>query len=364
MSECPLKGVKNSSAALSTLVGLQHLELRPWDARMVNSADQPPSKVFQQLQHLTYLYLCSEGQQLTTDFLKHASCLVNLQTLHIADSTVPLSPSTAPDTSRLTALREATFECASLDPCLLQHCTQLQRLDMWKVAIISADGASALPLLDLISGMQQLRELRLENLEYEWPDDTAAYSGLTASSNLQKLSLHITTFPPGIWQHVFTPASRLPALQEMMLCRADRGPPPPAALGADDISRLISCCPGLRAITIDVQPDATLTHLAHASGLTNLSVLFLSAEDFEALSGLVALQELSVGLARPIAPCKLMCLTALTALTELSIEPAAGAPEDGAADAWDLYLTQVCVPVGSTPYSLGQPRRVLKFSCT
>jgi hypothetical protein len=39
--------------------------------------------------------------------------------------------------------------------------------------------------------------------EQAWPPASAAYAGLTASSQLQELSLANCQLPPGIWQHFF-----------------------------------------------------------------------------------------------------------------------------------------------------------------
>jgi len=312
---------QNGLAALSVLVSLQHLELHISSQH----SGQLSSTVFQHLQQLTYLALRDYmGPLLNTRSLEHISCLVNLQGLLI-DSKVLLSPSTIPGISRLTALTTLSLEDVQLDLVCLQDCTQLQELVLTAVTIISADGAAgAAALHTLVGRLGQLQSLQLCDLQYDWHIATAAYSSLTASSKLQKLILIVADLPPGVWRHVFPPDRQLPALQGFALhCTSwiTEESPPPAALGTDDISCLISCCPGLRDVDIHMQPGSQLAEFAKAAGLTSLSASPVHAEDFESLrslSGLVGLQGLSVGLVGPITPCDLLCLTALTGLTALS----------------------------------------------
>jgi len=339
---------RNGLVALSALVSLQHLELQISNS---NSAHcQMPSTVFQHLQHLTYLLLREcVAPLLTTHSLEHISCLVNLQELRI-DSKVLVSPSTTPGISRLTALTTLSLERGQLDPVCLQDCTQLQELVLTAVTIISADGAAgaagAAALHNLVGRLQQLQSLQLFDLQYDWRVAAAAYSILTASSQLQKLVLYVRDLPSGVWRHVFPPDRQLPALQEFVV-RFNRwtatGPPPPAALGTDDISCLVSCCPGLRNVDVHVQPDLRLADFAKVTGLTSLAVSRLNAGAFESLgdlSKLVSFEALSVGLAGPINPCNLLCLTALTRLESLSIDTGT-APEFEGADDVDVYLTLV-----------------------
>jgi len=342
---CRLTDGQSSLAALS-LVGLQHLTIDGVDSGSFDDSCMP-STVLQHLTQLTHLSLDSVDQLLNADSLQQTSCLVNLQELNISGSTITLSPSTTPGLSRLTALRQVRLQHASLDPSILQDCTQLQGLELLGVAIISAGSAAALH--SLLGCLQQLQSLKLFALECDWPAATAAYSSLTASSHLDKLELHIDNLPPGIWPHIFPPDRQLPALQQWkMWNNVDVSQlPPAAALGTDDISCLVNCCPGLHTINIDVQPNAQLSALAKASGLTSLWVSGLHSEGFEslrALSGLVSLQELTVDLGGPITPQDLLCLTALTGLTKLRVDPVMMPDFEGAGDV-ELGLYQVCMYV-------------------
>jgi len=337
----------SSLAALSALVELQHLNLTIRAVQLVISDDDDflPSTVLQHLTQLTYLSLQNAGRLLNVDSLQHTSCLVNLQELDLFDSSAPLSPSTTPGLSSLTALRKVRLQHAKLDPSILHDCTQLQDLALHWVNIISAGVAAALH--SALGRLQQLQSLKLLELDYDWPVAAAVYSSLTASSHLTKLQLPSEDLPPGIWPHVFPSDRRRPALRELNLRWLDVDVPhlpPPASLGTADISCLARCCPGLGSISISLQPDAQLSDLAKASGLTRLSVSGLQAEGFEslrALSGLVSLQELSVHLGGPITPQDLLCLTTLTGLTQLCINTDTAPEFEGAADV-DIYFRQVC----------------------
>jgi len=326
---CHFADGHSSLSALSALVEMQHLTLMG-DVSESTNGGFLPSTVLQHLTQLTYLSLRHVGRLLNADSLKHTSCLVNLQELHIYHSTASLSPSTVPGLSRLTALRKVHLLSANLDPSILQDCTQLQDLELNYVAIISAGGAAALH--NLLGRLQQLHSLKLFELGYDWPVAAAAYSSLTASSALQKLHLTVDDMPAGVWLHVFPPDRQLPALQELSMFwygGDEPGPPAPAAPGTADISCLANCCPGLCSISICALPNTQLAALANTSGLTSLSVSGLQAEGLEslrALSGLAGLQELGLDFGGDITPQDLLCLTALTGLTMLSINPGT-APE-------------------------------------
>jgi len=256
-----------------------------------------------------------------------------------------LSPSTAPGFSSLTALRVIALQFVSLDPCILQGCTQLQSLELELVHIINDAGGAALP--SVVGGLQQLMELQLCDVT-NWPVTAATYSGLTASSKLQRLDLNSFDMPPGIWLHVFPPGRQLPALQKLRVLHDDAERtfehPPALALGSDDFSCLVNCCPGLQEVGIGVQPGAQLAGLASASGLTSLSVDLVDEESFTslgALSRLVRLQALAVDVVGPFSPCSLLYLTTLTALTSLTIRTSPGQEAAGAEDLC-MSLEQVC----------------------
>jgi len=359
--ECRFINSRNSLAALSALVGLQHLQVE-YDMDNEEDDQQLPGTVLEHLTHLTYLFLHDiDARMLIRDSLEHLSCLTNLQELQIfcdgvLHPEVRLSPSTTPGLSRLTALQQVTLQGVRLDPTILQDCTQLQRLRLQYLAVISAGGVAALH--SLLGCLQQLQSLQLASLEYDQPvaaaaaAAAAAYTSLTASSLLQKLHLTVEELPAGVWPHVFPPDRQLPALRELDMrwggfIEDETGPPPAATPGTDDLSSIIRCCPGLCRLDISVQPETQLSALAKASCLTSLSVSGLQAEGFEslgALSGPLSLRELYVHLGGPITPRDLLCLTALKGLTCLFLDPLL--QFDGDYDV-TLDLTQVRVMLGS-----------------
>jgi len=185
---CQFADGHSSLAALSSLVQLQRLTILDAVSEFTDDGGMP-STVLQHLKQLTHLSLYDTGGLLSMESLQHASGLVNLQELCITDSTVPLSPSTTPGWSRLTALQSLDLRRTNLDPSILQDCTQLEGLKLHSLAIISAGDAAALH--SLLGRLQQLHLLQLVHLEYDWPVAAAAYSSLTASSHLQTLKFDI-----------------------------------------------------------------------------------------------------------------------------------------------------------------------------
>lgn len=106
---------------------------------------------------------------------------------------------------------------------------------------------------------------------------------------------------------------------------------------------------GLHELELHVQPGTPLADLGKASGLTSLYVAVWDAEGFEslsALSGLMGLQELQIQRKGPITPRNLLCLTVLTGLTRLRINPGVFEESEGSVDVEmppeDLESSQVC----------------------
>lgn len=151
--------------------------------------------------------------------------------------------------------------------------------------------------------------------------------------------------PAGVWPHLFPPKRQLPALQELSFYNQWYEEPleySAAALDMSNISRLISCCPGLRDVGICVQPGVTLSALAQLTSLSSLCVTGVDAEAFtslQPLSQLANLQSLQVDLNSPLSPCSLLCLTAMTALKCLVVT--AGPLDFDGAAAVALCLTEV-----------------------
>lgn len=360
LHDCSLLGsTLQIIGALSALPGLQHLELLgtvPEDEGVFEQGH--PSTVLQHLQCLTHLQISCQ-RWLQEESLQHISCLTNLQELHITSPSARLCPSTTPGLSSLTALRKFSFHAGKLDPEILQDCTQLQELELIWVFPISAGDAAGLQLLGLVGRLQQLRCLRLKQLD-NWPlaaaAAVAACVNLTASSKLEELDLDIDDLPPSIWQHIFPPDRQLTALQKLSVSCSDfwdpLEPPAAAALGTAAITLLANCCPKLRELYLNRQPGAQVTALTQLSALTKLGVVVPelvvvadTLEPFVALSGLSSLEHLWIKLAPRITPVDLLHLTALTALTALETPPAwASALSDDVS----LEFFQVCTRVTET----------------
>jgi len=327
-------------AALSTLAELQQLDLAVGGAQQ-QPDHRMPSTVLQHLQPLTQLQLCdTTGCLFDTHSLQHISCLTNLQSLRIAHHEgVALCSSSTPGINRLTALQGIYLHSVSLDPAILQDCRQLQSLALIRVSIINDDDAAC--LLSLAGRLPQLLQVEFTELEYHWPIAAAAYTSLTASSKLERLAIDIEGLPPGVWQFLFPAGGQWPALQCLTSAESEPAlPPPAAALGTDDLSRLVGCCPGLQHVAISLQPGAQLAPLAQLSALTCLIAVNADAgafESFGALTGLLTLRALLVNTPEVLVPQSLLRFTAMTGLTALRIT---SAPEEEGV--YDVDLVQVC----------------------
>jgi hypothetical protein len=101
---------------------------------------------------------------------------------------------------------------------------------------------------------------------------SAAYSALTASSQLQHLSISECTLPTGVWQHVFPAGRHLPHLQSLNISYVKQATDYGYA-AAPEGSRLVSCCPGLQSLDMGLlQYNAEgllqLIQLLHITKLT------------------------------------------------------------------------------------------------
>lgn len=171
--------------------------------------------------------------------LAHLSCLQQLQKLKLCGSDVTtasvaavpwsltrlvlsvglrleLTSSTTPVLARLTRLQHLEVLSADvLEPGLLAGMLQLTHLRLGSCSRLLADGCSgAAVLLAVLSGMTALQHLELP---YTLRDDLepAAYSALTASSNLS--SLQGVMVPAGAGQQMFTVGRQLLRMQVLKL---------------------------------------------------------------------------------------------------------------------------------------------------
>jgi hypothetical protein len=231
----------------------------------------------------------------------------------------PITAATLPGIKCLTALNELALYSCELEPsCLLPMATGLTRFCLWGVALQpeeaeqeSALGASQ--LLQLLARQTALRELTLDRIAGDWPQQLAAYSALTASSNLRQLRIQSCELQGAAWLHVFPAGCKLPQLHVFSAQGS-------GLFGSPDIGRLVSCCPAMEGLDFTPAADASLAPLQSLTALTRLDVGSVSPRI--ARSGLAALsqlQSLRFGFPQPAALQHLVPLSALTCLTYLHV---------------------------------------------
>lgn len=215
LNYCNFVDASNDVAALTSLHALQHLQL--WGLNRGAQGYSLPPVVLQQLTALTALSLSTDIR--ASDSLQHISCLTALQTLECYSSHVSaiLSPSTTPGFSRLTALTSIRLPAMGFDPAVLLSCTQLLKLwlqdDGCTEPVPGVPPGAASMLLSCLAGMPRLQQLRIDECELQWAQESVAYSALTASSHLTELYMFGCQLPAGIWGAVFPAGRSLPNLK-------------------------------------------------------------------------------------------------------------------------------------------------------
>jgi hypothetical protein len=324
-------------AALSHLPSeLEHLSV----SRLTPSHIRFPVAVLQHLQHLTYLELAGidlqgpDEDHPSLQALQAMTRLVELRLDFTCGNKPDLSASVLSCARHLMRLEVAGIK---FDPGVLADNTQLQHLGLpscwWSPA-----GGLAQFLLHLPQ-LQQLTHLNLAHgLIPGFHDDVpaAAYSALTASSNLQHLDISKCTLPAGVWQHVFPDGRQRPLLQSLNISSMQQALSPSGAyfnyrtdsMLAPEGSRLVSCCPGLQSLNMLnlLQSNGFLSsafQLAPLQGLSGLHTLHLTAGGpradgaLKVVCQLTGLRELSLDVSRTQAE-GLLQLTRLVQLTALT----------------------------------------------
>jgi hypothetical protein len=130
-----------------------------------------------------------------------------------------------------------------------------------------------LTLLHLTNGLPMERGYMVAVRDFA---PAAAYSALTASSNLRHLDIADNRLPAGAWQHVFPDGRLLPHLTSLDLSEVcDDG----GLLPVPEVTRLVSSCPALKAlylweacntVPIPAVPAELLAPLQQLSGLQTL----------------------------------------------------------------------------------------------
>lgn len=111
--------------------------------------------------------------------------------------------------------------------------------------------------------LQALTRLELPFGEFYGPHAGPAYSALTASSSLIALTLADTVLPPAVWSHVFPAGCVFPHLTLLMLDESSAAQHRTfATWSAAELSRLVSCCPGLCTVDrLSMQPGVHVSEL-------------------------------------------------------------------------------------------------------
>jgi hypothetical protein len=295
-----LDGEQGLAAALPLLPKLQHLSL----IGIVTRSGSPvgfPSSAMQSLQQLTYLETTGPWSP-EPHGVQHLQGLTRLQDLrlhglHTVLGKHSIQASVMAGLRQLTHLKVEGYKNSCVfEPGMLEGKSLLQHL---AVVDCSIAGGSAgveqllwyMPQLEHLTYINFRSSLRLEGSS----PPASAYTALTASSKLQHLNIRFCTLPDHVWQHLFpvNGLTSLPQLQELHI-GAIRNPAGPAA--APEISRLVSCYPGLQVLTMpNLQYSAE--RLAPLTGLTGLTRLDLipvagSTEGLEVVCQLTGLRQL------------------------------------------------------------------------
>lgn len=262
----------------SCLTALQHLELHSfW-----NDTEEGLGQL-SQLTQLTWLTLYECHCDITLDSTLRIASLTNLKGLVLDFQEV-------------------------LDPLVLRRLTKVQHLSIRDTHMLAA-AAGAAALLAVLPRLQQLTYLAVSEspMDYAHPPpaaagaaaqagpeaaagaDTAAaaaalpaaYSALTSSSKLQHLELELNVLPLGAWQHAFAAGKQLSHLTHFSWA----GPggkstdyaelPRMTHATAEDMCHMVSCCPGLRSLSIlDAigEPHAVVAPLVQLPALTALEL--------------------------------------------------------------------------------------------
>lgn len=324
---------------LESLSKLQHLVLEG-----VDSVAASALSCVQVLQQLTFL-------QLEATPLKGS---------YVLDNTV------LPGLSTLTALQHLHFSThiyQSMQPSVLAGVTGLKNLCLQRF-VMAGGAAGVAELLGLLPKMQQLTHLDLSHALTQIVGlesmPAAAFSALTASSNLRHLDLAEMWAPPDnvFWQHVFPANKRLMHLTKLEL------PFVSAGLSTDDINNVVQCCPALQQLNLarGLQPGVDLFALRQLSRLTSLTVTGCTDVKTPVLAQLTQLQRLVMAGFNPETDKDLQRLTGLHQLTSLHVSRygnishtlRAAMASRGVSDHWTVSLTNkvrscgvcVCMCVG------------------
>lgn len=275
----------------------------------------------------------------------HLSTLLELRELYIQkDGGFDLTAQDLPESTKLTSL---TFfnavgypgpqnGAASMAPAaVLARVPALRHLELSSFMAADPPLSGTAALLAQLSRLTQLTCLAVREGPLAQPlkagAAAAAYSSLTAGSNLQTLVIEDAHLPNGVWQHVFGAGRQLHDLKSLVL-KKDRWHShtwyavseqvyKAGAMTADDVARLASSCPNVTSLVLKgvQQPGVPLQPIMQQlTGLRSLKVNDASDADAGLLRQLPELQDLVLS-DSSLSNDAIQQLTQLTQLEQLQL---------------------------------------------
>jgi hypothetical protein len=401
ITQLKLQHPPKQAELLSTMVNLEHLSLIGF----------PPGGVPSQLTKLTFLHLNYGRTVDAAGPLQHFSTFTALQEVEVecsmygtgdmtgdllgiahlskltrlafTSSSMNLATMSTYNWTQLTALESLELQGCGVQPAALAAFTQLRALRLSRAK--ATEGASLQELVAVVSKLVRLTELHAslhgslpeeeqaeeeqeqeeqeqeegggsedeeeqEEEEEELEEAPAAFTALTASTNLREL--HITLFGHTPRKCVlFGPDSVCPHLR---LIDLDHECSQWLALSGQHLKLLCSCCPALNSLSLKLCSQASPTDclsLLQLTSLTNLCVRKLSngaaaGAVVDAAAQLTGLVQLSLRELPCLTDPRLLQLSALTALTSLSLEG-----PDFYTSRWDIIIIIIIIIIRKGPLS-------------
>jgi hypothetical protein len=212
--------------SFSSLVHLHHLDVLVAKPSSAAENEDPGVTLYRSgglssatlpcLQHLTHLSSCLSVENLLqlgdlTRLQQQAFAVPPQQQKWVARA-ITFGPSSVPGLVFPASLTSLTI-CSEVDTGVLSLVpTWLLSLRLQCVIEGPAQGPGL--LLSCMSGLQRLTQVSLDCcIGVNWPPPSAAYSALTASSNLADLGLRVPNLPKGVWPHIFPTARKCHTLR-------------------------------------------------------------------------------------------------------------------------------------------------------
>jgi hypothetical protein len=282
----------------------------------------------QQFQHLSSFaalqqlsvsdWACYNGIMLAIGDLSGAQHLSQLTALKLECPDLEFSPNSTKTWSRLTALHSLVLKGCTVQPGALSKLKQLQAFHC-----MYCRGTWVREVLADVAQLSQLTlMLFIENRnteDEEVPPEAAAFTALTASTNLCSLEVSLQQDTQACT--LFTPGKVYPHLRRLDLECENWGVP----LSKQQLQQLCSCCPALESLAFilfeDPSPEALLP-LLQLSALTQLAVHRVHTAEATVVgvvAQLTGLKVLHVMQLYDHTDPTVLQVTALTALEELRV---------------------------------------------